>query len=382
MSYDIQVWSTNEPVLEEALSSDRGWQSHAETRSLERKTWQIVCDSSSRILPEDIPEQVANCLPGISFLTEIILEPISAPESARKEALRTASRIAKLSHGIVLDRQKDELTTPRGVKRYIVEPRPERFGVLKLGWWFLDDVMMSKEGVAGFFDVLSTHMPEALPRRYGLYEPPKHLLEEEGLDHLATFLAENIGNAPVLYPHRPFVGLSVACTSERQHPRLGFRCNRISIDCEASVVTQPGWQEGLRRFWLAVCEYLRPFYSETRTLDGFIRMGATYGSDMQTDIHPIRSWFWRGIPRELGHATAISAPYIELWPRAAADGRRAGDIVILDAGLWTDGNNLDVETPDSIRQAWTPTYTNDRGGRSVNWVTEYPQEWPFNEPAD
>ena len=113
-----------------------------------------------------------------------------------------------------------------------------------------------------------------------------------------------------------------------------------------------------------------------------MRMGATYGSDMQTDIHPIRSWFWRGIPRELGHAIAIGAPYTELWPRVAADGRRAGDIVILDAGRWTDGNNLDVETPKSIRQAWTPTYTNDRGGRSVNWVTEYPSAWPFNEPAD
>ena len=381
MSYDLQVWSTNGPVLEEVLSSDSGWQGHTEIRTLERKTWQIVCDSSSRVLPEDIPAQVADCLPGISFLTDVVLEPINAPVSARKEALRTASRIAKSSHGIVFDKQTDELTTPRGVKRYIAAARPARFGVLKLGWWFLDDVMMSKAGVTGFLDILSTHMPEALPRRYGQYEPPKHLLAEEGREHLAMFLADKIDNSPVLYPHRPFVGLSIACTSERQHPRLGFRCNRLSIECEASVVAQSGWQEGLQRFWLAMCGYLRPFYSEARTLQGFVPMGATYGSDMQTDIHPIRSWFWRGIPRELGHAVAISAPYIELWPQAAAEGRWVGDFMVLDTGRWTDKNNLDVEAPDSIRQAWTPAYTNVRGGRSVNWVTEYPPAWPFERQA-
>lgn len=382
MSYDLEIWSTKRPILHEILSASQGWQGTDGYRALERAKWQIVCGSPGRMLPEDVPEEVSACLPGIAYLTEIVLEPISGPESAKKEMLRVAGRIAKSSHGVVLDKQTGELTTPRGVKRYRPVPRPERFGVLHLGWWFLDDVLQSSEGVVGLLDVFSTYMPEALPRRYGLFEPPKHLLEEDGHEHLAKFLADNIDSSPVLYPHRPFVGLSVACTSEREHPRLGFRCNYLSVECEASVVDQPGWQEGLRRFWLATGDYLRPFYSEARTLHGFIRMGASYGSDMETDIHPIRSWFWRGIPLELGHAAAIGEPYIELWPQALAAGQRVGDFVILDAGQWTDGNNLVVDAPNDIRQGWTPEYTNQGGGWSVNWVTDNPQAWPFERPSE
>ena len=377
MSYDLEIWSTERPVFHESLPADKGWTGSDDYRALERPSWQIVCNAPSRVLPEDVPAHVAGCLPGISYLTEMVLEPISGPESAKKELLRAASRIAKSSHGVVLNKQTDELITPRGVKRYKVEPRPERFGVLKLGWWFLDDVLMSREGVAGLLDVFSTYMPEALPRRYGLFEPPEHLLEEEGREHLAKYLAENIDNSPVLYPHRPFVGLSFACTPEREHPNLGFRCNRLSVECEASVVKQPGWQEGLRRFWLATCDYLRPFYSEARTLQGFVRMGATYGSDMQTDVHPIRSWFWRGIPIELGHAVAIGEPYISLWPQAVEAGHRVGEFVILDSGQWTNGNNVVSNAPDGIRQAWTPAYANDGRGWTVNWVTECPEIWPF-----
>ena len=107
-------------------------------------------------------------------------------------------------------------------------------------------------------------------------------------------------------------------------------------------------------------------------------MGATYGSNMETEIHPIRSWFWRGIPQELGHAVAIGAPYVDLWPSVKSKGQSHGDLVVLDTGAWIEGNNLTIESPDGICQKWTPEYTNDGAGWSINWVTEYPQVWPFD----
>jgi hypothetical protein len=51
----------------------------------------------------------------------------------------------------------------------------------------------------------------------------------------------------------------------------------------------------------------------------------------------------------------------------------------MDAGPWVAGNNLTIEVPDGIRQKWTPEYTNVGVGWSINWVTEYPQMWPFEE---
>jgi len=378
MSYDVQVWSVDRPDVTSSLPSSASWKKHRDHWSLEKRQWQIICGPPDVVLPEDIPEEVSASMPGIAFLTELVLEPISAPESAKKVLLRAAGAVAKASHGVVYDSQTDELTTPKGVmKRFVPEARSERFALLELGWWFLSDSIFAREGMDGLLDIFAALLPEALPRRYGLYEPPQHLLADEGREHLSAFLLEHLNDSPVLYPNRPVLGLSFACTRERQHPRLGFRCNRVAVECEASVINQPGWQEGLRRFWLTVCEHLNPFFADVRTLNGYLRMGATYGSDIETEVHPIRSWFWRGVPRELGHAVAIGAPYVDLWPRAHTEGQFHGDLIVLDVGAWTEGNNLTLEAPDGIRQAWTPKYKNDGMGWSVGWVTTYPGLWPF-----
>jgi hypothetical protein len=379
MSYHIQIWSIKRPDMKNSLPKSASWKKRGDCWALERRNWQIICGLPDRVLLEDIPQQVSSSMPGIEYFTEFVLEPISAPESAKMELLRVAGGVAKACHGVLFDRQTGELITPRGVKRFVPEARSERFALLELGWWFLNDTIFKPEGVDGFLDICMTLLPEILPRRYGLYEPPQYQLADEGCEHLSAFLLDHLDNSPVLYPNRPILGLSFACSREKQHPRLGFRCNRISVECEASVMEQPGWQEGLRRFWHRMCDHLSPFFSEVRTLNDYVRMGATYGSDMKTEVHPIRSWFWRGIPRELGHAVAIGAPYIDLWPNAQSEGQPRGNLFVMDAGPWVAGNNLTIEVPDGIRQKWTPEYTNVGVGWSINWVTEYPQMWPFEE---
>lgn len=342
-----------------------------------RRNWQIVCGLPDEVEPEDVPEQVATSLPGIRYLTELVLEPLHAPESAKKEILAAARLIAKSSHGVVLDRQTDELTTPKGVKRFVPEVRSERFALLELDWWFQGDRIFTAEAMGRLLNIFATALPEALPKRYGSYEPPQHKLAEMGMDHLSNFLLENLDESLVLYPHRPFMGLTFSCTKEAQHPRLGFRCHRISLECEASAISQPGWQEGLRRLWLQVCRELKPFYSEVRTLNGYERIGATYGSDMKTEVHPIYSWFWRGIPRKLGHAIAVGNPYLNLWPEVVSKGQSHGEFVSLDAGEWTAGKDLTIQAPEGICQKWTPAYEKTKFGWSINWVKEYPETWPF-----
>jgi len=377
MSYDVQVWSVNRPDLPSCLPGLPFWTPRGGHWSLERKHWQVLCGSPDRVLPEDVPPTISANLPGISFVTELILEPIGAPDSARKLLARAARSVARASHGLVFDRQADEITTPRGVRRLAVEPRSERFALLELSWLFLGEDVFRSGTLRELLDTLGAHLPEAVPRRYGLYEPPQHLLAEEGREHLLSFLVENLDNHPVLYPHRPVLNLHLACTRQHYPPRLGFRCNSIRLAVEATVTAQPGWQEGLRRLWRALCRLLRPFYSEVRTVDGYSREGATYASDRKTEVHPICDWFWRGVPRELGHAVAIGPPYVDLWPQALEHGQRSEGLVVLDVGSWQKGCTLDLETPDGIRQAWTPVWVEGDLGWSINWVKEYPEIWPF-----
>lgn len=51
--------------------------------------------------PEDIAEQVATSLTGIYYLTELFLEPLRAPESAKKEILTVPRAITKSRYGVL-----------------------------------------------------------------------------------------------------------------------------------------------------------------------------------------------------------------------------------------------------------------------------------------
>jgi hypothetical protein len=378
MSYDIQIWSVRRVDIEAVLGDLTSWKADGDLWVFDRRGWQITVGTPDEVLAEDIPEDVSATLPGIRYLTELHLSPITASTSARKMLESVAKSIAKISHGVYHDCQTDELVTPKGVKRFIPVARNERFSLLELNWWFLNDDVLSRDGLSGLLDIFESLLPEALPRRYGLYEPPQHQLAALGRDHLLDFLVDNHDDSPVLYPTRPIMGLYVSFTRWHLDSRLGFRANRLSVECESTALDQPGWEEGLRRFWIEVSLYLKPFFSDVRTLNGYLRMGPTYGSDLETEVHPVRSWFWRGIPKELGHAAALGSPYIELWPEAAGFGRRHHELIILDSGSWTDGNKLEIKAPRGISQAWTPGYKNERGGWSVNWVEDYPEIWPFD----
>jgi len=340
---------------------------------LEGRGWQIVC-SIAVCEEEDVPEEVHCGLPGIAHLVEFNLEPVSAPSIARKRLDRAANALARDSHGLVEDPQSETVLTPRGVERYVSQKRPERFSLLTFGWWFLGGPLFTEHGVQDLLLLIRRHFKEALPRRYGLYEPPQFKLEDEGLEHLVTFLTGHLDDGPVLYAHRPVAGVSFACTQESEHPHFGFRCSRIEIEVEASVLVQPGWESALRRFWHVVVFHLRPFYAEVRTLDGFLPMGATYGSDMHTAVHPIRSWFWRGVPAELGHALALGTPYVDLWPDAARIGKVIDGFLFLDSDDWQT-QSLHIEPPSSIRQAWMP---GKDSAHYSDWKNEYPPVWPFD----
>jgi len=378
MSYDIKIWTVAEPDLS-AILTTKGWVHDDSHAALERKTWMLSARTAGPVLLEDIPPQVHASLPGLRYVTEISLQPKGASASAQKELGAAATRIAKASHGVIVDPQTEEIISARGVKRYKPAPRAERFDVLDLGFWFEQDRLSGTEAARQFFDLLATWMPDALPRRYGTSEPPKFGSSKQGRDHLVEFFSEHVESSMVLYLHRPFLGLSLSYETQKKKHRLGYRSHKLTLECEAVVLEQEGWQEGLRRFWHALCQFLQPFYSEVRTLQGFKRRGSSYGSDYKSDVHPIKSWWWHGIPLELGHAVAVGDPYVELWPEIKKVGTAVDSLYLADVGLWQVGNNLPFQAPESIRQARTPRYYSPGRGWMIDYVEEYPEVFPFHD---
>ena len=212
MSYDIQIWSVDPILLPGALPDVKKWRQERGAWVRASKDWQILIYSSVKVLFEDVPEDVAELIPGISYLTELTLEPIGAPEIAYNLLSTVSERLAKAAYGVVLDCQADTIITPSGVKRYRPRRRDERFKVLTLSWWFTEGPLLTDTGLREFVSLLERMLPEVMPRRYGLFEPPQHLYSETGREHFLGFLQEHLDESIVWYPHRPILGVYVHCS--------------------------------------------------------------------------------------------------------------------------------------------------------------------------
>jgi hypothetical protein len=192
MSYDIEIWSVGPSELPAALPTNTRWESQADSWVLPRKTWQLVVEQSAKVWPEDIPDEIVPALPGISYLTRLHLERSSWPTSAVGVLNRTARKLAQATRGVIFDPQLETLAAPSGVKRFQGSKRSETFAVLQLKWWFLDGPLLEDRGVSALVGVLEKFLPEALPKRFGLYEPPQHVYQQEGRSGFELYLAQHL----------------------------------------------------------------------------------------------------------------------------------------------------------------------------------------------
>jgi hypothetical protein len=384
MSYGVQIWSVRSVPFPAALPDAEKWclEGGAWIRAV--RDWQIVVSPSLKVLFEDIPEDVAGLLPGICYLTELYLEPFAAPKSAHNMLTTVSRRLAKAAHGIVLNPQADTVVLPSGVKRYRPQLRKERFSILELSWWFTKGPLLTNSGLHEFIELLERMLPEAMPKRYGSCEPPRYLYAETGREHFLGFLREHLDDNIVWYPHQPVAGVYIHSTAKWGATPQGFRANYVVIGVETKVLEQPGWSAGLDRFWRVASQRIRPFYGDSRTLNGLVRMGATYASDIETEFHPVNGSWWKGIPRTLGHATVLGEPYLDLWPSFVEAAQIVDGLAFLSTGDWTtqeDVSGLIGGIPEAIAQRWTPTWVSTPlGGKTINWNREYPSTWPFGVP--
>jgi hypothetical protein len=95
----------------------------------------------------------------------------------------------------------------------------------------------------------------------------------------------------------------------------------------------------------------------------------------------VRGSWWIGVPREVGQAMVLGEPYLALWPRFIETAKVVDHLAFLSTKDWTtqeEASNLVDGVPEALAQRWIPKWTaTSYGGRAVNWNTEYPPLWPF-----
>jgi hypothetical protein len=371
MSYDLQVWSVSKPDWNEIASNVDGWEISTHGMEFESRKWHIVVGPCSLVEEEDIPEEVLGTLPGIHYLTEINLEGSYAQKSAHTHLSRISRLIAKTSRGIVLDPQLSTISTPRGVRRLSEAKSKGRISILEFGWWFNDSPLIEEGGLARMLKLIETYLPEAIPRRYGPYEPPQYRYETEGKDHFLSFVAsERI--YVVWYPTYPVLNVGLGILDGYGPRKNGYKSNTVHISVDASVWVQPGWDVALRRIWRQMSEFIHPFYGEVRLLRNYILERGRVGADWDTDSHPIRNGWWNGVPSPMGSAVVIGESYAELWPEFVSRSEHSeGLLMYISTKNWAIGERVDSivgGVPRHIAQ-----------GQYKRRFT-YPEAWPFEGP--
>lgn len=391
MSYDLSVW-TVEPVDLEALLKEDGFVGEPGGCSREGKGWGLHV-SSDPVEAEDVPDDVFTRLRKIRHLISITLEPIGAPQTAHTLARRTAREIAEAGIGCVEDPQtgkvtlssaararqeaRDEAAAPSLVKRLFKRKSladPERVAELDMTFWFDHRRFAERDGLLTLISKMARHLPDALPRRYGPYEPPSFKYAETGPEHFADFL---LGETfAVVYPTRPCMSANYPCGEETigwvtQGPRQRYRAGDLSLGFNARQLDHPDWRDMIRGAWRALAEVTEPFYGEVRLLGGRIAGRATLFFDGKSEQHPVAGPWWRGVPTDPAVARVIGPPYTAKWePEGAV---RIGPLLFLESADWREADAHVNRVPMPLQQP-------EHGGKGENLHDVYPAEFPFPRP--
>lgn len=383
MSYDLEIWSTAEPRLPDQLPDPPRWEGAGGSWLRKGRGWQLSLYPPDRVLIEDVPEPVAEALPGIAYLVRLHLHPMDSPPPGRRLQERTARMLAKACHGVVFDPQEDSIRAPR-VKRYTrLAPAnaAEPINLLCFKWLFNMGPLHTDAGLDAMADCFSRFLPEALPRRYGLYEPPQHLYAETGLEHFKDFVRREARRPGgfVWYPHKPLETVHLGIHLAPGPTRHGFRSQYLEVTLLKSVLRQPGWPLGLRTFWMEMSNLIQPFYGDVRTLRD--ARDKPPWSEPPEARHPICGWFWAGVPAADCHAAVLGPPYVELWPAFSHVGERSGNLVTISDSDWAAGPAAFASVggvPADIAQQ-SPGYAPEGG---PNDARPYPPVWPFGQTHD
>lgn len=375
MSYDLRIYTIQKQNFSDLLNQFN-ISINNDGFVLQLKNHQIVVTGETQVEDEDIPQPVGRELPGIKYLIECSLQPITNDEKMIKKLLKLGKVIAKNGIGVIENPQTDEIILPSGVKRLMTIEKTERFSLIELSWWFNHDNLLKQENIELLLGVIEKNIPEALPRRYGLYEPPKEKFTT--LDSFCTYLVENVKESIVWYPSKPVDYVSLDIPEFIGPMEFGYRFGHFSIAIDSVVLGMPGWRTVIERLFKNVSEILSPFYGDIYILENHIRSRSVSYSDSETEEHPIVSWWWNGIPRKLGLGMVLGNPllsYVTIKQNNIT--LKNGCQIVLGIGEETDNKltSNDIEIPEDLYQ---PNKVTNKS--VIGFTGLYPKIWPFDGP--
>jgi hypothetical protein len=323
MSYDLQVYAprglandavptlvnqiaglTVDAIEDRWLTVSRG----------AHRRYSFTVDGPDRLEPEDVPPEVTSCVLDARCLYSVTVE--GGCESEIPYAVRFAKLFAKTLDGAVVDQQTGEIWS-RSQSRTIQRPsRQERVAAVDLTWFSLRK-HLPVEASSLMVSAAERYLPEALPRRFGQYEPlqGKYVdVGEEGFKRAWRAATSSL-----------FFSGSLPCIGGNLNagPNERFLDNywSMSMTFLAEALKEHGWRDAVRRLFTTLADELHAFYSSAQVSRNNIWSGRSLWMDGETEL-PIRTLRfrqgWLGLPPTPTWWSWFGAPYsfvVSLLPR-------------------------------------------------------------------
>ncbi len=286
MNYtDFKIWSRELPGEDGALPRISG----CKLELIEQREAELG----------DIPGEILLAAGGIKSLLHFRCSECES-DTLLGYARKFAHKIAKTYEGVVEETGRDpEFFIDRFIPPALTEYTP----MLTLSVWFGRDKSFT-DLFGEIFSLIEREFPLALPAKFGDKMPPDR--EYNDRTDFIEFLADT--PAPVWYARRPVTHVHINDANRADAKREGLRVNRISLRMPDELYEIEEWKFALRRLLKSLT----------------VACGGFFGQ-ISREESGVVSWWWQGIPLELGVACTFGEPYWSLISDCADAGEQIGE---------------------------------------------------------
>lgn len=329
VSYDLHVYAEDaltsdelQSLLESDLRVDQEGSS-ATSLIVVRGAKSLYCFTLClpvTVQAEDVPDEVLSVLMTATVLYEISVEGSAA--SAVPHAVKFARALAAQTTGAAFDPQTDEIWTHGKLR---TSPRLER-GLIDIVQftWYARNTAEPSAAAESWLRLARRHLPEALPRRYGSYEPLSMAYDPTSPNEFAAFAADSRGSVFFKGTSPVFEG------SLGDSSRSTIAGHLLTVQREALVDQR--WRTAVRELFLRFAHDTEAVLATAEVVRdvGWSGRGLTYGRDAERTTYLAARGQWAGLPPYPVWWTYFGAEYVPLV-RAHLPGQQ---VEVSGAGLF------------------------------------------------
>ena len=272
--------------------------------------------------PEDFDEALAEACLAPRWMLQVSV-PYSVPKKNISRARSLARHLAEHASGAAFDPQEDRLLWPRGKQKRTPSRSEEReTAMLRLDWFVAPTRW--RAAVAELVPLIARRCPEALPTRYGNYEPPPHRFDRADPEPFVRFVAENEDGDGFWYASSPSFGGSFFASHADRYARgedERYRVGRLELSFDADLITSDErWRETLVDVFVRGSEVFGAFFAAAQVEPGWIvsRTNRPFAqaASLGEGEHVLRGRLWQGLPPVPVWLSWYGDPYRQLVTEA------------------------------------------------------------------